>query len=307
MIITALVYYPFMFKIVMSQLKLQAYQEPIFARIDDKEIVKNSIYGDPMRSEPLQDFLLKQSNVVSGRAIFISGLAQQGIMRFMPTPVEFRAQDHAANLFLVLVSLAMGFSYFSGNIFLLFQVFIPDTIKSKQLAFAIMIKPIANILFFCYISGFLALFLGNIFVADGCNFESLRRVSVIFGCIGLIMLITCIYQSAATDAAAANAIEKRLVKEQEIDPKSIDPVAVTSTPAPSDVDASRQLENIVSALNTAGAMSTFAAGYLFYNIITFDSDVLRLDGNSDRGMCVCLPYLCQKQFQKQFLGRQSCI
>ena len=41
-------------------------------------------------------------------------------------------------------------------------------------------------------------------------------------------------------------------------------------------DDDRRLHNITLALNTAGSMSTFAAGYLYFNIITYESDVLRV-------------------------------
>jgi hypothetical protein len=318
MIIIALAYYPFMIKIVFSQLKLQDYSDDnLMDRIDDKKLVEDSAYGDKSRSEPLQNFLLKQSNIVAGRAIFISGLAQQGIMRFMPSPAVYKESDHGANSFLVFVSFAMAFSYFSGNIFLIFQVFIPDTVKSKQLAFAIMIKPIANFLFFCYISGFIALFLGNIFVADGCAFEDLRRVSVSFGCVGLGLVLACMYQSAATDAVAVNACSGSssgsssssggdVVGTDVFSESSRDKHTSTSTTADTDTNTDREypststatataaaadadagkkkhLENIFAALNTAGSMSTFAAGYLFYNVITYESDVLRLPDNDDVG------------------------
>mmetsp|Transcript_13950 Transcript_13950/g.20869 ORF Transcript_13950/g.20869 Transcript_13950/m.20869 type:complete len:580 (-) Transcript_13950:163-1902(-) len=42
-----------------------------------------------------------------------------------------------------------------------------------------------------------------------------------------------------------------------------------------------ELQREMSAINTAGSMSTFAAGYLFYNIVTLETDVLRLDGNDE--------------------------
>ena len=283
MIIIAVAYYPFMFKIVLSQLKLQNYSTTdAVARVDDDDVVRESIYGSSNRSESLQEFLLKQSNVVAGRAIFISGLAQQGIMRFMPTPEVYKESDHLANAFLVFVSFAMAFSYFAGNIALLFQMFIPDTIKSKQLAFAIMIKPIANFFFFCYIMGFLALFLGNIFVADGCNYESLRRVSICFGLVGLVMLVMCIHQSAATDAVAVNSAEiADKAKKDAVTGHSSSSDGAQSASA--SIDQERHLANILAALNTAGSMSTFAVGYLFYNIITYESDVLRLEDNDDVG------------------------
>jgi len=276
MVIIAIGYYPFMFKIVLSQLSLQQYC-PIsgVAVIDDEKLVAESIFGCPQRIESLQDFLLKQSNIVAGRAIFISGLAQQGIMRFMPEPVVFSSDDHAANSFLVFVSFAMALSYLSGNVFLLLQVFIPDTIKEKQLPFAILIKPIANILFACYVSGFVALFLANIFVADGCNFEEMRRITVSFGFVGLGMMVVSIVQSAAASDAE---------KEYEVARETIIAKTGQNIDPPDEATTKKQeqhLQNIFLALNTAGSMSTFAAGYLYYNIVTYESDVLRLSGNDE--------------------------
>jgi hypothetical protein len=263
MVTIAIAYYPFMLKIVFAQLSLQRYSAiDNLDMIDADKLVKESCYGCPTRIESLQDFLLKQSNIVAGRAIFISGLAQQGIMRFMPTPVVFSESDHAANSFLAFVSFAMALSYFAGNIFLLLQVFIPDTVKDKQLPFAILVKPIANILFTCYISGFVAIFLGNMFVADGCNFADMRRITISFGFIGLAMMVVSLFKSAATSVPQHSDTKnaENLTEKQEM-----------------------FLKNKFMALNTAGSMSTFAAGYLYYNIVTYESDVLRLVDNEDSG------------------------
>ena len=49
------------------------------------------------------------------------------------------------------------------------------------------------------------------------------------------------------------------------------------------ISLEKQLENIFLAINTAGSMSTFAAGYLFYNIMSYESDVLRLPRNEQLG------------------------
>ena len=194
----ALVWWPVAIKIAVSQLKLQHYggYNSGVELVDYKEILASSHFGSENRSESLQSFLLKQANIVSSRAVFIAGLAQQGIMRFMPDPVVYGEDDHPANAFLVFVSIAFAASYFSGNVFLLFQVFIPDTVKLKQLAFAIMIYPIANIFFACYIFGFLALFLGNMFSAYGCNFEKLQRTTIFFGFLGLFMVAQCLYKGS---------------------------------------------------------------------------------------------------------------
>ena len=147
MIIIAVAYYPTVFKIVASSIQVQKTKDNVLT-FDWKSLRKNSQYGCPKNAVKLQDFLLKQSNIISSRAIFISGLAQQGIMRFMPTPVVYDESDHVANSFVVFVSLAMALSYFSGNIFFVFQIFIPDTIKSMQLPFAILIYPLQPFAFF---------------------------------------------------------------------------------------------------------------------------------------------------------------
>ena len=79
MVIIAVAYRPFLRKIVKSYIQVVAVcpNTNKFVFNADK-LERESEYGNKNRAETLQDFLLKQSNVVAGRAIFISGLAQQG-------------------------------------------------------------------------------------------------------------------------------------------------------------------------------------------------------------------------------------
>ena len=67
-----------------------------------------------------------------------------------------------------------------------FLFLIPSKSSSWPLQF--LIQPMARFLFVCYIGGFIALFLGNIFVADGCNFGELRGVSIFFGFLGISVI-----------------------------------------------------------------------------------------------------------------------
>ena len=272
MIIITVALVPYFFKIAVSQLQLQTYGKKYVEPVDDKKLVKESPYGNENRSESLQDYLLKQANIISGRAIFISGLAQQGIMRFMPTPAVFSDDDHFANSFLVFISFAMALSYFAGGVFFLFQVFIPDTIKEKQLAFAILIQPVAKFVSICYVGSFFALSLGNMFVADGCNFDQLRGSSIFFGLLGVLLLAICIWKSAMSETTL-RAINENSSEKLDDDAK----LDKSGSPSTSDtVDDKKQLENKMLAINTAGTMSTFAAGYLYFNILAFDTDILRL-------------------------------
>lgn len=173
-------------------------------------------------------------------------------------------------------------------------MFIPDTVKSKQLPFAILVYPLANVMFFCYISGFVALFLGNIFVADGCDFSSLRQISVTFGVLGLVLVLVCVYVSAPTDTLVEDEVNIARSLSDEVvnvdiasgDANTSTSTATSATAATVDkakLSGETQLQNILLALNTAGSMSTFAAGYLFYNIITYETDVLSLSANEDVG------------------------
>jgi hypothetical protein len=100
------------------------------------------------------------------------------------------------------------------------------------------------------------------FVADGCNFADMRRITISFGFIGLAMMVVSLFKSAATSVPQHSDTKnaENLTEKQEM-----------------------FLKNKFMALNTAGSMSTFAAGYLYYNIVTYESDVLRLVDNEDSG------------------------
>ena len=90
------------------------------------------------------------------------------------------------------------------------------------------------------------------------------------------------------------------VSKDEASVKPSSTVDITSNTYNTDTEKSRRLGNILAALNTAGSMSTFAAGYLFYNIITYDSDVLRLPDNEVIGMYMSVTIISSFSERRQF-------
>lgn len=143
-------------------------------------------------------------------------------------------------------------------------MFIPDTVKSKQTAYTVLLMPLFRICNISYVLSFFALFLANIYISNGCNFEDLAYITRAMGGVGFCIALFAMFV---------------YVKEKVFNREEAHKDRAISKDASSSEHDEQQLQVEMTAINTAGSMSTFAAGYLYYNLVTFDTDVLRLSWN----------------------------
>ena len=260
--------------------------------------------------ESYEDYILKQCTTIGARSIFIAGLGQQALMRFMPSPLIFLETDHSANFFLVTASFATASGMISTFINVTILVFLPDMPLSKQRLFAILIKPISQLSFFLYGCSFFCIAFVLVFVGEGTGYaQSLvtrhQDMASIATSIGLIFFLytmhgavyirntrVCIARewSLAQSSSSKLGQQKQQGFEDETATRSEDVITylcrcscLFSQSHRTDYGTvQEEFSAYMHRINTAGSMSTFASGYLFYNVITMETDVLRVQtGETD--------------------------
>jgi hypothetical protein len=123
-----------------------------------QNVVNNSPYGKMNKDGDRYELVLvNHCSVISERAVFIAGLAQAGMMRFMPAPIVFPMNDFPANSFIFFTSMATALSFVSGFLLTSVEIFTSDTDLDCQLAYAINISPLAKTCFIGYIASFFCL------------------------------------------------------------------------------------------------------------------------------------------------------
>ena len=256
--------------------------EEIDGYIDRAEaIVNNSTYGRFKRGvgeDAYEDQLIAQCNTMSGRAIFIAGLGQQGMLRFMPNagldygmgawlhPIEnsparggtphFAYDNIAANSFIFFATLATGLAFVSGFIFTALDIWINDAAKKKQLAFAILVTPLARAAFIGYSLSLCSISVMLILTGYGTNTP--KGVYVVFGSVSAASMLAGFLFAYTKYRIIQDDDDADQGEDEEHDK----------------VERKLQHDNLMQKTHNAGGMATFAAGYGIYNVVTMNSDVM---------------------------------
>jgi len=249
-------------------------------------VINDSKYGKFKREghdDPYESTLLKHCSTISGRAIFIAGLGQQAMMRFMPnagldygmgawtpnstiyenpSPIpggtpHFAYDDIAANSFLFFATLATGLAFVSGFTLSTVEIFVADAPEQKQLAFAILVTPLARACYFAYGTSLVLISITIVLMGYGTNSPSWACLSL-----GLISALTMLggflYSNHWANKIQANEAEE----------------------AANTKDRKMVFDNLLETTHNAGGMATYAVGYVYYNVLTMNSDVMYMQPNS---------------------------
>ena len=258
--------------VTVNQLSLQSNFEHVkenYSSTDPDAVVAQSKYGKKA-GQKHEEYILNEATVISGRAQFIAGLAQFGILRYCPYPFCTTARNVASDLFAFFASLACALSFCAGNILAHVSIFLPDTLKDKQLAMAILCTDITHQSFQLYIGALFSLLLSIVFCGWGTETPvRYDPIFYLFGISGFLWVLTMLLRSYQTHQ----------ILEEEENEKLKDYTAESFAALENTTEAKRDEAAVKATLircNGAGAMATFAAGYLNYNLCTMQTDVFAL-------------------------------
>ena len=202
--------------------------------------------------------------------MFIAGQAQFGVMRFMPysAGVIFGIQDVGANLFVFFVAVATACALSAGFVLCAVTVFLPDTEQMKQCAYAILLTPLIQFCFFIYLLSFVALLSSIIFTGLGTTVPSeYLPVYYVMGFAGVAWFASRLFSALRWKRTfeAEETVKLREQTQEEV------------KEGENNNEARRrddEIKAILTRINTSGSMSTFAGGYLYYNVATMVSNVM---------------------------------
>jgi hypothetical protein len=212
-----------------------------------------------MRSgEKYHEFVLRQADVLAGRAIYLTGFCQSGVTRFKVT-------DHPAGYgYLVFIVLAFISAALPAFLLSVMSIFITDTQPHKREAIAVLFRNFWRALFLCYINAFLALSIALTLMGWGCQYphEGWIPLHAGLGAVGCLLAALAYIWGKHQDV-------KRTVSDDD------------TTAAPGVLaKASESVETILALINNTGSQATISSGFVFYNVVTFGTDILTLSFTS---------------------------
>ena len=255
--------------IVYNQLLLQSNFRDGACMMDSDQIVAASKHGKRAGINYV-DYIYNEASIISGRAQFIAGLSQFAILRYCPYPYCLTAKNAAGDLFAFFATVACSTSFSAGNVLTFVNIFLPDTLKDKQLAMGILCTDITQTSFGLYIVALFCLLLSIVFCGWGTATPSkYDPIFCIFGIMGFVWVLILLLRSYKIHKIMEREEEEKLEGESN---ESIQNKSKTEESAL----YARAVKAILTRSNSAGGMATFAAGYLNYNLCTMETDVFSL-------------------------------
>lgn len=288
MVIIALYYFYCIYFVVKSQLSMQFHKSEdkfsskvLVNALDQQEFVNIKKIEDdhPQYSKRLGDpyniFFVKESNTIASRSLFIANLAQNSVMRYLP---EANESNILCSSFIFWSSITAATALVSGFALTFANIFVIDTEKKNQLAFSIVLAPILDRCYQLYVVSFITGALSIITMGFGTSSEiDYLNAYTIFGFINIIFMTLVVWAYVTKEKIRIKYKENLLHKSSSNDKSTKD----IQEDEIQDIKDLIEFKNIINRNNSAGGMATFAAGYLFYNIVTFTTDVSDVVYNDD--------------------------
>jgi len=220
-------------------------------------------------SQQQQEYAAKvkeECETLAGRAVYVAGLSQNSVMRFLATSND--ANNIAGHAFLVFGCFSTAFAiiaaYTLSNIAIHLSSF--DT-KQMEVAFATKMQPLVYFAHACYLFSFFSLVASITLMAHGCNYAAYGGVNMIIGTSSLAFLLcvcywtyTCFWKAFAlkTPTKQQISVAKRDAYQQWLEQQQQD------------------VSRILAQVANIGSQATLASGFSYYQIVTFQTDVLTL-------------------------------
>ena len=246
--------------IVKSYLYLE---EKIHGVEEVKDRIATILYNYSNADQPIEEKLKLQCDIISGRALYIAGMAQNGILRYLPPGFNHTSMSKTyydlGRAFLVFSCLATGSALLCSTFLSVISIFINDAQSDKKRSISILFEPIAKACFKAYASSFIFIAFMIILMPFGCDYSQQAICSILCGTIALISIIGCMYFS--NNAYVRSNID---TKSNQV---ASDHEKLTS-------------QRILLKINNTGSQATLTSAFIFYNILTQYTDVLEWDTQS---------------------------
>ena len=206
--------------------------------------------------KPIEDKLKLQCDIIASRAIYIAGIAQNGVLRYLPYgSYSNSSYSNIGIAFLFFSCIATATALLSSSFLSVVSIFINDAPDYKKRAISILFeKSIANISFALYAFSFIFIAIMIILMPYGCHYPTQAIYNIINGSVSLISIIVCMYFTYSAyqyskDDEYSNKDDKTCQKEKLDRKKAIS-------------------QRILSQINNTGSQATLSSAFIFYNVLT---------------------------------------
>jgi len=243
------------FKIMRSEVELR----------NHSALVKDHNVHGGRAADELHVLMTKEANTIASRAIYVTGFVQSGVTRFITT------DNPLGYIYLFIVVLALDCAVVSGFVMSVEAIFLYDTNPEVQPAFAVILRTLHNGLSLSYGLSVIFLCFALMFMGWGCAFPNEAWCTMVFGLLALFTLVLAGFIAIRRMTA--------LNREEALPSKSISPTPTTKDEQSGEIDPFNAA-HVKQLLNTTGSQATISSGFVFYNVVTFSSDVLPLNQTS---------------------------
>eukprot|EP00050_Salpingoeca_kvevrii_P009015 m.306505 g.306505 ORF g.306505 m.306505 type:complete len:871 (+) comp19011_c0_seq1:135-2747(+) len=200
------------------------------------------------------EFVLHQAKEISSRSIFITGFAQSGVARYIAT------SHPAGHTYLFFITFSCIAAVIAAFIMSNIAIFLHDVPPARRDAFALRIVPLSQLCFVAYLGSVFSLMIATVFMGWGCGFERDAWITFFTGVAGFGMFLLGIFEVVR--------IHRQAEAEAPTYKKHADDVLKTRT------------ETFLKKIGTTGSLASLAASFVFYNVVTYSTDILPLASNT---------------------------
>ena len=223
----------------------------------------------------------KQSDILAGRAVYVAGMAQAGLwsyrMHTMASGAEWPDNNLTVilgKLFLASASFALAFGLVAAMSLSCATVFIQDLEDDDyKIVLTYRLLHVIRGSYFAYFASFFSVALCVIFMPWGCQYIPYSHINVPPASIATVICMLGLYWCVQANTHAKNTHAKEIAKQL---------VAAPPTPEENklniehDVEEERFVSGTINQYNNFGAQGTLASGFVFYNVVTYYTDILKL-------------------------------
>jgi len=223
----------------------------------------------------------KQSDVLAGRAVYVAGMAQAGLWAYRMASTEDGAWFYApestvvlGKLFLSSCCFALSFGLFAAMTLSCITVFVQDMQgDDKKIVMTYRCLALIKYSFYSYFASFLCVTLAILFMPWGCQYVDQASINVPIAVIATLACIAGLYWCTKAFRLVGSFVAKEEAAALTAAPLTAEEL---KTQKQYEVDEARFVDGTLNQIRNFGAQGTLASGFVFYNVVTFFTDVIKL-------------------------------
>ncbi len=222
-----------------------------------------------------------QSDILAGRAVYVAGMAQAGLWSYrmastVPGAWYFAPQSTVVlgKCFLSSASFALAFGLTAAMTLSCCNVFIQDQRYDKyQVLLTYRLLGIIRSSYYAYFASFFWVALAVLFMPWGCQYVEQATINVPIAAVATVLCLSGLYFCFRANVRVKDLYAKEVAAGLIAAPPTPDEIKINKE---HNLDEERFVNGTLNQINNFGAQGTLASGFVFYNVVTYFTDILKL-------------------------------